>query len=44
MYKTPLRKLVARTKQKKSIQIHPIIMTDADYDYIFDSIERRETI
>ena len=27
---------------KKSIQLHPIIMTDADYDYILDEIERRE--
>ena len=27
---------------KKSIQRHPIIMTDADYDYILDEIERRE--
>ena len=27
---------------KKSIQRHPISMTDADYDYILDEIERRE--
>ena len=27
---------------KKSIKGHPIIMTDADYDYILDDIERRE--
>ena len=26
--------------QKKSKQRHPIIMTDADYDYILDEIER----
>ena len=29
---------------KKSIQRHPIIMTDADYDYISDDIERHEKI
>ena len=27
---------------KKSIQRHPIIMTDADYDYILNEVERRE--
>ena len=27
---------------KKSIQRHPICMTDADYDYISDEIERLE--
>ena len=29
---------------KKYEQRHPIIMTDADYDYILDEIERREKI
>ena len=29
-----------RTQAKKSMQGHPIIMTDADYDYILDTIER----
>ena len=29
---------------KKSIQRHPIIMTDSDYDYILDEIEHREKI
>ena len=28
-------------KAKKLIQRHPIIMIDADYDYILDEIERR---
>ena len=27
---------------KKSIQIHPIFLTDADYYYILDEIERQE--
>ena len=27
-------------KQKKTIQRYPISMTDADYDYILDEIER----
>ena len=27
---------------KKAIQRHPIIITDADYDYFLDEIERRE--
>ena len=31
-----------RIQAKQSIQRHPIIMTDVDYDYIFDEIERRE--
>ena len=31
-------------KAKKSIQRHPIIMTDADYDYILDEIERLEIL
>ena len=29
---------------KKSIQIYPISMTDADYDYILDEIERSENL
>ena len=29
---------------RKSMQRHPIIMTDADYDYILDKIGRREKI
>ena len=41
MYKTPLRNFVSGTN-KKEIQRHPIIMTDADYDYILDEIEPRE--
>ena len=35
-------KLCSRNEAKKSIQRHPIIMTDADYDYIMDEIERHE--
>ena len=38
MYKTHLRTFVSGTKEK-AIQIHPIIMTDADYDYILDDID-----
>ena len=30
------------SQEIKSIQRHPIIMTDAGYDYILDEIERRE--
>ena len=30
--------------QNNCEQRHPIIMTDADYDYILDEIERREKI
>ena len=33
-----------RIKAKKAIQIYPICMTDADYDYILDVIERRYKI
>ena len=33
-----------RIQAKKSTKRHPIIMTDADYDYIFNEIERRERI
>ena len=32
------------TQAKKSMQRHPISMTDVDYDYILDEIERREKI
>ena len=31
-------------KQKKAIQRNPIIVTDADYDYIMDEIECRGKI
>ena len=44
MYKTSVRNFVVGTKQKKKIQRHPIIVTDADYDYITDEIERREKL
>ena len=43
MYKTPLRNFVSGTN-KKEIQRHPIIMTDADYDYILDEIEISEKL
>ena len=33
-----------RVQAKKATQIRPIIMTDADYDYILDEIERREEL
>ena len=33
-----------RVQAKKSIHRHPISMTDADYDYILDEIERREKL
>ena len=42
MHKTSLRKHLAGMKQKKTFQKHPIIITDADYDYILDEIECRE--
>ena len=38
------KNLCSRNKAKKSIQRHPIIITDADYDYILDEIERREKL
>ena len=38
------KKLCGRSEAKKSIQRHPIIVTDADYDYIMDEIERREKL
>ena len=36
------KNLYNRIQAKKSIQRHPIITTDADYDYILDEIERCE--
>ena len=33
-----------RIQEKKVIQIHTICMTDDDYDYILDKIERREKL
>ena len=33
-----------RIQAKKFIQRHPISMTDADYDYILDEIERIEKL
>ena len=33
-----------RIQAKKTIQRHPIGMTDANYDYILDEIERREKL
>ena len=38
------KNLCIRNQEKNSIQRHPIIMTDADYDYILDGIERREKL
>ena len=32
------KNLCSRNQTEKSIQRHPIIMTDADYDYISDEI------
>ena len=43
MTKTSPRMLVT-VSNKKPIQRHPINMTDADYDYILDEIERREIL
>ena len=42
MYKTSLRLFVIGFNHKKAIQRNSIIMTDADYDYVLDEIERRE--
>ena len=36
------KNLCSGIQAKKSIQRYPIIMTNADYDYILDEIERRE--
>ena len=33
-----------RIQAKKSVQRHTISITDADYDYILDEIERHEKI
>ena len=38
------KKFCNMIQAKKSIQRHPIIMTDDDYDYILDEIECRENI
>ena len=38
------KNLCSRNQAKKAIQRHPIIMTDADYDYILDEIEHREKL
>ena len=38
------KKICGRNEAKNSIQRHPIIMTDADYDYILDEIECREKL
>ena len=38
------KNLCNRIQANKNIQRHPIIMTDADYDYIFYGIERSEKI
>ena len=43
MFKTPLRLLVIGFK-KKNMQRHPTCITDADYDYISDEIERSDKI
>ena len=42
MFRTSLRLFVTVFK-KKSMQRHPIFMTDADYYYILDENERQET-
>ena len=51
MSKTSLRIFVTGFKQRNHTktsyhheQRHPIIMTDADYDYIWDEIECREKL
>ena len=38
------KNVCSRNQTKKSIQIHPINMTDADYDCILDEIECREKL
>ena len=38
------KKICSRNVAKEAIQRNPIIMTDADYDYILDEIERREKL
>ena len=44
MSKTYLRMFVTGFKQKKFIQRHPICMTDANYYYVLDEIERSEKL
>ena len=34
--------ICSRTQAKKSISRQPICLTDADYDYILEEIDRRE--
>ena len=36
------KNLCIRNQAKEAIHLHPTIMTDADYDYILDEIERRK--
>ena len=38
------KNLFNNIQAKKAIQRHPIIITDADYDYFLDEIECREKI
>ena len=38
------KKLCSRNKAKKTIQRHPIIVTDDDYDSIMDKIDRCEKL
>ena len=44
MFKTFLKLFVTVFRKIKVIQRHPICLTDADYDYILDSIERQDKI
>ena len=39
-----LKKICSMNEAKKEIQRHTNIMTDADYDYIWDEIERGEKL
>ena len=43
MFKTPLTCLY-QYSSKKALQRHPICLTDSDYDYILDEIERQDKI
>ena len=38
------KKRFGKNKEKKAIERHPIITTNADYDYILDEIDRHETL
>ena len=38
------KNICSRNQLEKAIQIHTIIVTVADYDYILDEIERREKL